>query len=98
VPAHKLQMREVPPRVQDVRRCHRSVKQECLSKLILFGDARGPCRVQNEIVKRRGTNCSSQSMAMNPNNAATVSRAATGSVVYSNVVAAPHDLSDHTVS
>jgi hypothetical protein len=82
----------------------RSAKEECLSKLILFGE--GPLsRTLAEFSAHyhgernhqgKVTNCCSRRLSMNPNNAATPLRVVTGSEVYSSTMAAPHEFLDLT--
>jgi hypothetical protein len=82
----------------------RSAKQECLSKLILFGEDSlsrtliefGAHYHHEKTIKARGTNYCFQWLPMNPNNAATRLSAASGSDGYLNTMAAPHKFFDRT--
>jgi len=66
----------------------RSIKQECLSRLILFGErplSRALAEfsaLARETIKGKATNCFSPSLAMNPNSAVAPLSVATGSEVY----------------
>jgi len=82
----------------------RSVKQECLSKLILFGEAslRKALSSSNSIItknattKARTTPCSSPPLLrLNPVRD-TASAVENASAAYSGTTAAPHEYFDHT--
>ena len=84
----------------------RSAKEECLSKLILFGE--GPCRglwpnsapiiTVKETIRGKVTSCCSQRLAMSSNNVTKLLRVAAGSEVYSSTMAASHEFFDLTAS
>ena len=84
----------------------RSAKEECLSKLILFGEGRCPgpwpssARIitENAIIRAKATSSFSRMPQIKPNSAATPLSVAGGSEDFSSSMPAPHEFFDHTRS
>ena len=78
----------------------RSAKQECLSRLILFGEhplSRALAEFSahyHKTIKGKATNCFSQSLALYLISATPLLSVATGSEVYSSPMVASHELFD----